>query len=162
MVLTATMNEPIKPINPIERPDRQPFQARSASVEAQKAIYKAIKEAGINVWDGTNRKPSYPFVKLGEELTSGSTISKDSTGRNLNLTLHIWSDFPDTAEVKSLGDFLIERLIYSPLYLENGFCVGNRSLDHVRYTEASNGMNKGSRGYLFLDFQVIDSWNPPI
>lgn len=148
-------------LNPIERPDRSPLRFRSASVALQTAIYKACTAQGINTWDGTSRKPSYPFVKLGEELTSGGELSKDHTIRNINLTLHIWSDFPDTAEVKALGDFLIDLIIYSPLHLEEGYCIGSRSLDHVRYTEASNGVNKGSRGYLFLDIQVIDSLNTP-
>lgn len=148
-------------LNPVERPDREPREFRSASVELQKAIYEVCRSQNINIWDGTNRKPSYPFVKLGEELTSGGEMSKDHSVRNVNLTLHIWSDFPDTQEVKSLGDFLIDLLIYSPLYLDQGYCVGSRKLDHVRYTEASNGVTKGSRGYLFLDVQVIDSLNSP-
>lgn len=160
MVKTVTNLTP-NALNPIERPTRTPFQFRSASVALQKAIYQMCKAQGIKVWDGTNRKPDYPFVKIGEELTSGAEISKDHSVRNVNLTLHIWSDFPDTAEVKALGDFLIDLIVYSPFQLEQGYCLGSRRLDHVRYTEASNGMDKGSRGYLFLDVQVIDGLNSP-
>lgn len=151
-------------INPIERPDRQAFTSRSSSISLQKAIVESVREAvgdQIGIWDGTNRKPSYPFIKIGEELTSGTTISKDTTAKNHNLTLHIWSDMPDTSEVKQVGDFLIGLLIDSPLLLEDGFCISSKGLDHVRYTEASSGVDKESRGYLFLDFTVADSWTAP-
>lgn len=149
--------------NPIERPTRTSFQSRSSSIELQKAIVKAVETSGASlaIWDGVNRKPDYPFVKIGEELTSGTTISKDTTGKTHNLTLHIWSDFPDTSEVKQVGDFLIGLLIDSPLGLDNGFCISSKRLDHVRYTEAANGYSKESRGYLFLDFVVSDSWTTP-
>lgn len=136
--------------------DRKPFRARSSSIALQRALVKEIRAQGLNVWDGVNRMPEYPFIKIGEELTSGRRISKDSNGKMHNLTLHIWSDYPSSFEVKGITDFLVDLLINSPIQLEDGFCVGKRSLDHVRYTEASNGTYKNERAYLFLDFEVID------
>ena len=141
--------------------NRPPFRARSSSVALQRAIVKEIRAQGINVWDGTNKFPEYPFIKIGEELTSGRTISKDAIGKMHNLTLHIWSDYDSSFEVKSLADFLVDLLINSPLNLEDGFCIGEKSLDHVRYTEAANGTYKNERAYLFLDFEVIDSMIEP-
>lgn len=161
MAKTGIMNQGA--INPTQRPDRPSFQSRSSSIELQKAIVLAVENSGteLRIWDGTNRKPAYPFVKIGEELTSGTTMSKDSTGKTHNLTLHIWSDYPDTSEVKQVGDFLVGLLIDSPISLANGFCISSKRLDHVRYTEAANGYTKESRGYLFLDFVVSDSWTTP-
>lgn len=133
------------------------FRARSSSVSLQRAIVKALRAEGINVWDGTKTMPELPFVKIGEELTSDKVTSKDTYGKMHNLTLHLWSDYSSSIETKALGDFLVDRLVNSPLELEDGFCVVNANLDHVRYTEASNGTFKNNRGYLFLDFEVADS-----
>lgn len=140
---------------------RPPFRARSSSVALQRAVVKEIRAQGINIWDGVNKKPEYPFIKIGEELTSGRTISKDAIGKMHNLTLHIWSDYDSSFEVKNLTDFLVDLLINSPLQLEEGFCIGKKELDHVRYTEAANGTYKNERAYLFLDFEVIDSTIDP-
>lgn len=162
---TSLSNTPVSgALNPIERPERVPFTARSSSMSLQTAIVKAVHDSvgtQIGIWDGTMRKPSYPFVKIGEELTSGSIMSKDTVTKNHNLTLHIWSDRADTSEVKQIGDFLVGLLIDSPLLLEDGFCITSSGLDHVRYTEASTGVVKESRGYLFLDFTVTDSLTAP-
>ena len=138
------------------------FMARSSSISLQRAIVKAIRNEGINIWDGTNKKPDFPFIKIGEELTSGLAVSKDAVGKTHNLTLHIWSDYKSSMETKALSDFLVDLLVNSPLELEGGFCMTEASLDHVRYTEASNGTRKIFRGYLFLDFQVVDSKIDPV
>lgn len=136
---------------------RQPFRARSSSVSLQRAIVKALKAEGIRAWDGTNEKPELPFVKIGEELTSGRITSKDTYGKMHNLTLHVWSDYPSSIETKAIVDFMVDRLVNSPLELEDGFCVVNANLDHVRYTPAANGAYNNQRAYLFLDFEVADS-----
>jgi hypothetical protein len=136
---------------------RPPFLARSSSVSLQRAIVKALKEEGIRAWDGTNSYPTLPFVKIGEELTSGKVTSKDTYGKTHNLTLHVWSDYESSLETKALVDFMVDRLVNSPLELEDGFCVVNANLDHVRYTPAANGAYNNYRAYLFLDFEVSDS-----
>lgn len=137
--------------------NRVPFQYRSSSNVLQKAIGKRIKEMGINVHDGLSHKPVYPYVKLGEDLVSEKTLSKDSVGENHNITLYIWSDFPSTYEVKAVGDALIDALVRSPLPLDEGFCLVDQDLDHVNYTEADQASLNISRGYLYLDFQVADA-----
>lgn len=137
--------------------EKQPFRARSSSISLQRAIVKALRSEGIRVWDGTDSKPELPFIKIGEELTSGKLTSKDMVGKVHNLTLHVWSDYPSSLETKAIVDFTVDLLINSPLNLEDGFCIINSRLDHVRYTPASNGTYNNNRAYLFLDFEVADS-----
>lgn len=139
------------------------FISRSSSVSLQRAIVKAVRgikdvegNSIIGIWDGTNQKPSYPFIKIGEELTSGLAVSKDAVGKTHNLTLHIWSDYTSSYETKMIADYLVDLLVNSPLIIGDGFCVNSAKLDHVRYTEASNGTSKIYRAYLFLDFEVVD------
>lgn len=144
------------------------FLARSSSVSLQRGIVKAIRKAGqdipeqrLGIWDGTNSKPEYPFIKIGEELTSGNLVSKDATGKTHNLTLHIWSDYTSSYETKMIADYLVDLLVNSPIELADGFCISKASLDHTRYTEASNGTSKIYRAYLFLDFDVTDTLVEP-
>ena len=136
---------------------REPFRARSSSVALQTAIVKALEAEGIRVWDGTIANPQLPYIKIGEELTSGKVTSKDTYGKVHNLTLHVWSDYPSSLETKAIVDFSVDRLVNSPLELGDGFCVINSRLDHVRYTPVSNGAYNNMRAYLFLDFEVSDS-----
>ena len=133
------------------------FRARSSSVSLQRAIVKAVRGEGLNVWDGTNQAPEYPFIKIGEELSSGLSVSKDAVGKTHNLTIHIWSDYPSSMETKMISDFLVDLLVHSSLEIGDGFCLSEASLDHVRYSEASNGTRKLYRAYLFLDFEVVDT-----
>lgn len=144
-------------------PTRIPFQYRSSSNALQKAVGQAIIDGGLLVWDGVNRKPDhYPYVKIGEELTSERVPSKDSTGKYHNLTLHIWSDLTSTIETKAVADYLIDILVWSEIQLDDGFCVMEQKLDHVKYIEADNSTNNNQRAFLFLDFLVSDSLKAPI
>lgn len=142
--------------------NRTPFQYRSSNNSLQKAIGKRIKELGINVHDGYSNAPKYPYVKLGDELSSERLMSKETYGEFHNITLYIWSDFPTTMEVKAIGSAIIDVLINSPLPLDDGFCVTDQTLDHSNYVEADQASQNISRGFLYLDFEVADSLKKPI
>lgn len=130
---------------------------RSAGNALQQGIYERLIAGGINVWDGNNAKPEYPFVVIGEDLSSG-VMTKQTIGYDHNVTLNLWNDEAGSFELKSYNSRIIDLLINDRnwVQLPDDYLIIYKRLDHYRAIPSDNGATNIARSMLYLDFRTID------
>lgn len=78
-----------------------------ARLTADATLMALVTKVGDNIPD----EQAYPYVVIGEE-TEVPEDTMGRTGRNLTITLHIWSRYPgmkEVKEIKSRLDDLLDR-----------------------------------------------------
>lgn len=121
----------------------------------QEAIITQLAKFGINYFDGNSRKPEYPYVVIGEELTS-SNNTKTSRGYYHNVTLNLWSDEAGSLEVKGLTNIIVDMLTTEPFPMPKGHVLRYQRLDHFRVIPADNSATNIARSTIYLDFKTED------
>lgn len=55
------------------------------------SIYTSIKEIGYDVYIGNPiRDVKYPFLYIGEQITTGVRSHKDHSDKDTDITIHLW------------------------------------------------------------------------
>ncbi len=80
----------------------------SPAFELQKAVYARLNgdttlvtTLGASVYDDTPDKSNYPYVVIGE-CTEVPNDTMGTTGRDMTLTIHAWSQKPGKKQVKDI------------------------------------------------------------
>ena len=96
----------------------------------QSAVYSALKNdnnltstQGAGVFDEVVEGSSYPFVQIGED-TSLDYSTKDVTGGEYTINIHVWSQYTGSKECKNLMDRIHDLLHDSSLSV-TGFNLVN-------------------------------------
>jgi hypothetical protein len=98
------------------------------SLELQKAIYSTLSGSIYKVYEVTPLGSfTSPYISLGEE-TITTTDTKTDFRYISNYTIHTWSKGASSSPHKALNNFVIDRILRTPLNV-NGFLVQFVSLE---------------------------------
>jgi hypothetical protein len=93
------------------------FTFSSAALEVQSAIYRVLTTdseiqllVGSRVYDDVPDNTAYPFVSIGEVTETDKRRSFTLLGRELTLTIHVWSRAKGFAETNQLVDKIVAAL----------------------------------------------------
>jgi hypothetical protein len=81
----------------------------------QQAVYSrlsgdaALATMGAAVYDEVPQDAAYPYITLGD-VTETSNDTMGRTGRDVTLTIHIWSQYPGSKQAKEVYGRLDELL----------------------------------------------------
>lgn len=97
-----------------------------ASIELQKAVYKALNAGNYSVYDIVPPNTALPYISIGDEtLTTDDTKTSKRTVHNVSI--HTWSMGNSSAESKMMNHFVLQTILND---LEvNGFYVDMVNLE---------------------------------
>tara|TARA_R100001440_G_scaffold47455_3_gene67412 strand:- start:424 stop:828 length:405 start_codon:yes stop_codon:yes gene_type:complete len=78
---------------------------------------------GAGVFDDVLEGSTYPFVEIGNE-TAIDYSTKDSTGAEYTVTIHVWSQYAGSKETKQIMD-RIHDLLHNSNLTVTGFALIN-------------------------------------
>jgi len=119
--------------------------------ELQRAIYERLSaNLSCSVYDEVPENAVFPYVTLGEDTESAeNTLNR--IGRNVTMTLHVWSQAPGFKEAKHIAHDIIELLEHQPLAL-NGFANTAVNYEVSSYLHDGDGFTR--HGVLRFRFLV--------
>ena len=100
----------------------------------------------------TNQTKSFPYVTLGED-TAVPWSTKSNPGEEVTHTLHVWSQYNGSKEVKEIMSLVIEALTNKPLSIEGGFSVGFEDVDMMEVIMDPDG--KTRHGIIRMRFKIM-------
>ena len=90
-------------------------------------LHKAIADrivdrTGRTVYDDTPQNEVFPYITMGA-LIGRNWSDKFNPGQEVNVSVHIWSQYEGKKEVLQIGDEVIQALTRTSLDLGSGFCA---------------------------------------
>ena len=113
--------------------------------------YTPLTSKVSGIYD-SNQTKAFPYITLGED-TSVPWSTKNSPGEEVTHTLHVWSQYNGSKEVKQLMSLVIEAITEEPLPIEGGFFVGFEEVDMMEVMMDPDG--KTRHGIIRLRFKIL-------
>jgi Protein of unknown function (DUF3168) len=124
------------------------------SIELQKAIYTKLSQGIYPVYDYLPASPEYPHVVIGEEaMIDASTKTHDRTSHMV--TIHCWSNYRGSREIKEINRFVVESLTEETLIL-TGFTVDIVQIDRTQVLKELDEGNLIFHGVIQLVFNLTE------
>lgn len=124
------------------------------SNELQKAIFTKLSQGAYPVYDYLPANPEYPHIVIGEEVAIDvSTKTHDRTSHLV--TIHCWSKYRGSLEVKEINNFVVDSLTESELVM-TGFSLDNAQIDMVQVFKENDGGNLIFHGVVQLNFNLTE------
>ena len=120
-------------------------------VEVQKAIYRALSNAGFTVYDHIPSNTSFPYITLGEE-NAMDWSTKTFQGLQTRFDIHIWSRYPGMKEVKEIADQILALLNYRTLLIDSHTLVLIRLIDARFMKDPGENVRHG-----ILRFEILST-----
>ena len=114
--------------------------------QLQSAIYSALNVTAINtdlscgVYDEVIEGNTYPFITLGEE-TAIDYSTKDITGGEFTVNIHIWSQYKGSKETKQIMD-KIHDLLHDVDITVTGFNLINVRFEYSDIMRDPDGVTR--------------------
>jgi Protein of unknown function (DUF3168) len=124
------------------------------SIELQKAIYNKLSQGVYPVYDYLPASPSYPHIVIGEEaMIDASTKTHERTSHMV--TIHCWSNYRGSREIKEINRFVVESLTEETLIL-TGFTVDIVQIDRTQVLKELDEGNLIFHGVIQLVFNLTE------
>jgi len=119
------------------------------TVELQKAIHNGLK-TNYNVFESKPVNQPFPYILIGEDVTTTNNKTKDYKRTKHNITVHTFSKGTTSLESKTMNHFVKE-------FIETGFEVVSFSLDLVSLEMMMTLKEEGTDGNVYhgiLEFEI--------
>lgn len=112
--------------------------------------YTPLTSRVSGIYD-TSLKKTFPYITLGED-TSVPWSTKSNPGEEVTHTLHVWSRYNGSKEVKELMSLIVEAITKGPLEIEGGFFVEFDAIDMMEVIADPDGQTR--HGVIRLRFKI--------
>lgn len=124
------------------------------SIELQKAIFTKLSQGIYPVYDYLPANPEYPHIAIGEEaMVDASTKTHERTSHMV--TLHCWSKYRGSKEIKEMNNFVVDSLTESDLPM-TGFTLDIVQIDMVQVFKELDEGNLIFHGVVQLNFNLTE------
>jgi hypothetical protein len=95
--------------------------------EVQRAVFGVLSndavlaDMGVGVYDDVPANETFPYIAIGEKTETGIPNTHSSFGRDVTLTVHVWSDQPAAEQTAAIASQAIGLLERQPLALADGW-----------------------------------------
>jgi hypothetical protein len=115
--------------------------------ELQKTIYSALSSdntltstLGASVHDEVPQGTAYPFVQIGED-TAVDYSTKDETGAETTVVMHVWSRVAGSAQAKNIMD-RVHTLLHDSNLTVTGFNLVNMRMEFSDLIRDPDGLTR--------------------
>jgi hypothetical protein len=109
----------------------------------------AIANKVTGVFDAVKDSQKMPYIVIGED-TANDYSTKTTSVEDIICTLHVWSGYNGTKEVKEIMDLILQSITSEPLTV-SGFTVVLAKLDYMNDFIDSDGVTRhGVQRFRFI------------
>lgn len=110
-------------------------------LQLQKSIYQCLTNAKLNVYDEVPKTAKFPYIVISNpEYKPFDT--KNSSGQELNVNIHIWSTYPGKKEVYELIEKVIEALSYPLKFTDKDNYINHKKIIRCNVIDDIDGVKR--------------------
>jgi hypothetical protein len=128
--------------------------SRSPLLPLQVALYEQLATLGVGVFDHVPEDTEQPYIRLGEHLSIPDN-AHGQFGRNVTVTLHVWTRARGNASGQTIADQVIALLDHQPLTVDGHDVISVRH----EFDQALTDPDPEIRHHV-LRFRVVTSQQP--